>query len=74
MHLKLWTNGNIERQGALLWTGRTSTRCLCSLTDPFAFSTVLPLLERLENYHVKPFYFGKPYRTRNFFLEIILRP
>ena len=42
--LKLRTNGNIEKRGALFWTGRTSTSSLRSHTDPFAFSAVLPRL------------------------------
>ena len=41
---KLRTNGNTERLGALLWTGRTSPCCLRSHIDPFAFSRVLSLL------------------------------
>ena len=44
LRLKLPTNGNIEKQGALLWTGRKSNFCSCSQTDPFAVSTVLPRL------------------------------
>ena len=39
--LKLRTNGNIERRGALLWTVRTSTFSLRSHRDPFVFSTAL---------------------------------
>ena len=37
LRLKLQTNGNIERRVALLCSGRTSTSCLRSHTDPFAF-------------------------------------
>ena len=33
----------------LLWTGRTLTCCLCSHTDPFAFSSVLSRLSRSLN-------------------------
>ena len=40
--LKLRTNGNIERREALLWTVSTSTSCLRSHADPFAFFTALP--------------------------------
>ena len=38
LRLKLRTNGNIERRVDLLWTGRILTCCLCSHTDPLAFS------------------------------------
>ena len=44
LRLKLRMNDNIERLGALLWTGRKPKCCLCSHTDRFAFSTVLPRL------------------------------
>ena len=42
--LKLRTNDNIQRRVALLWSGRTSTSCLGSHTDPFVFCIAFPLL------------------------------
>ena len=42
LSLKLRTNENNERRGALPWTERTSTFCLRSHRDPFAFFTALP--------------------------------
>ena len=41
LSLKLRTNENTERRGALLWTERTSTFCLRSHRDPFAFFKAL---------------------------------
>ena len=37
LSLKFRTNGNIERRGDLLWTGRKSSSCLRSQTDPLCF-------------------------------------
>ena len=37
LRVKLRTNENNERQGALLWTERASPFCLRSHRDPFAF-------------------------------------
>ena len=44
LNLKLRTNGNIERRGALLWTVRASTFSLRSHRDLFAFVRALPRL------------------------------
>ena len=44
LSLKLRRNGNIERQGALIWTERASTFCLRSQRDPFAFFIALARL------------------------------
>ena len=44
LSLKLWTNENTETRGALLWTERASTFCLCSHRDPFAFFIALARL------------------------------
>ena len=67
-------NGNVERRGALLWSGRTSTSCLRSPTDPFAFFTGLPATFRPE-ISMKHYLNLRKLRTSNtYFLEIILSP
>ena len=67
-------NDNTERRGALLWTVMTSTFCLRSHRDPFAFFTTLPRLS--IQIISKKFYLilRKLHRTRKIFLKIILRP
>ena len=58
------------KTGALLWTGRTSTFCLRSHRDPFAF---FKALARFSDQKINMI-LRKLYRTRKIFLKIILHP
>ena len=71
--LKLRKNANTERRvvGLLLCSGRTSTSCLCSHTDPFAFFKA-----RCRDFQTRKLAWNsirlrKLHRTR-IFLDIIL--
>ena len=67
--LKLRPNSNIQRRGALLWTVRTSTSCLRSHPDPFAFFTALPRLSDQKISMKCYLILRKLHRTRKIFLK-----
>ena len=74
LSLKLRTNGNIERQEALLWTVRASTFSLYSHKDPFTFFTALPRRSDQKISMQCYLILRKLHRTRKIFLKIILPP
>ena len=65
LRLKLRTNGNIDRRE--LDSGLEGNQTVCSHTDPFAFSTVLPQLSDQKISRQCYLILRKLQRTHNFF-------